>query len=142
MGSWGGPRNDNASSQDPERDRGDSAAWPIAGAAASPRSHFVRSTKWAVGSSPRSRRKKISGSRGLKCARLPHVLKLRAVPSVCCLLRCVTPVQLPLRLPRMTQSFDIDYVLANISDQDKIALLSGLSFSLLGLTMSPGTDCS
>ncbi|KAL3492245.1 hypothetical protein BJX62DRAFT_224726 [Aspergillus germanicus] len=28
----------------------------------------------------------------------------------------------------MTQSFDIDYVLANISDQDKIALLSGIDF--------------
>jgi hypothetical protein len=25
----------------------------------------------------------------------------------------------------MTRTFDIDYVLANISDQDKIALLSG-----------------
>jgi hypothetical protein len=42
----------------------------------------------------------------------------------------------------MTQSFDIDYVLANISDQDKIALLSGLSFSLLELTMPIGADSS
>jgi hypothetical protein len=123
-------------------DRGDSAVWPIAWAAASPRSHFggVQSGLWAV---PRVRGgKKISGSRGLKCARLSHVLKLCAVPSVCCLLCCVTPVQLPLRLPRMTQSFDIDSVLANISDQDKIALLSGLSFSLLKLTMPIGADSS
>ncbi|KAL3460299.1 glycosyl hydrolase family 3 N terminal domain-containing protein [Aspergillus heterothallicus] len=36
----------------------------------------------------------------------------------------------------MTQSFDIDYVLANISDQDKIALLSGLTVPLPELTFN------
>lgn len=31
----------------------------------------------------------------------------------------------PASLPSMTRTFDVDYVLANISDQDKIALLAG-----------------
>ncbi|OJJ02311.1 hypothetical protein ASPVEDRAFT_41806 [Aspergillus versicolor CBS 583.65] len=34
----------------------------------------------------------------------------------------------PASLPRMTRTFDVDYVLANISDQDKIALLAGIDF--------------